>query len=156
MSIYRPNVAIILTDGNGRILLCERADNPGAFQTVQGGIDPGETPREAAIREIWEEVGLNEKDFEIIASLPTPIRYDWPEEVRARVAANTPSHAHFSGQEQHLFLARVSPDAPFDLDTHVREFSRVLWGTPRELVDGAWHYKRAVLQSALKQFGMIE
>ncbi len=153
MSIYRQNAATIITDGNGRVLLCERADMPGACQTVQGGIDPGETPEAAARRELWEEVGLSDERFEIIGSLPDPIRYDWPPEVKAKLMK--PKDKDFDGQEQYFFLARVAPDAPFDLDTHEREFSRVWWGTPRELVDGAWEYKRAVLSSALTQFGML-
>lgn len=154
-SIYRPNAAVIIWDGNDRVLLCERADQPGAVQNVQGGIDPGETPLEAARRELWEEVGLSEGTYEIVASLPDPIRYDWPEEVRARVAANTPESAHFIGQEQWFFLARVRPDATFDLALHIQEFSRVAWGSPRELVDNAWSYKRESHRQALLRFGLL-
>lgn len=152
MSTYRQNAATIITDGNGRVLLCERVDQPGAVQTVQGGIDQGETPDAAARRELWEEVGLSDDQFELIASLPAPIRYDWPAEVKARLKERDQI---FDGQEQYFFLARVSQDAPFDLDTHEREFSRVFWGTPQELVDGAWEYKRATLKAALTQFGML-
>ncbi len=155
MSIFRPNAAVIVTDGNGRVLLCERADMPGAVQTVQGGIDEGETPEQAARRELSEEIGLANGQFELVASLPEPIRYKWPDDVRARFVAKTASHIDYDGQEQYFFLVRVAPDVTFRLDTDTREFSRVRWGTPRELVDGAWEYKRPVLASALTQFGMI-
>lgn len=152
--MYRPNAAVIVTDGNGRVLLCERADLPGAVQTVQGGIDPGETPIEAARRELGEEIGLGPSQFEIIGSVPETFKYVWPQEVLDRVRRERPEETHI-GQEQSIFLARVAPDVEFDLDAHAREFARVWWGTPQEMVDGAWEYKKTVLKSALEHFGLI-
>lgn len=152
--MYRPNAAVIVTDGNGRVLLCERADLPGAVQTVQGGIDEGETPLEAARRELGEEIGLEPSQFEIVGSVPETFKYVWPPEVLARVRRDRPDETHI-GQEQTIFLARVAPDVEFDLDAHVREFSRVWWGTPQEMVDGAWEYKKTVLKSALEHFGLM-
>jgi 8-oxo-dGTP pyrophosphatase MutT (NUDIX family) len=155
MSTYRPNAAIIVTDGNGRVLLCERADLPGAVQTVQGGIDEGETPERAARRELAEEVGLMEPDYEIVSSIAEPLRYVWPPELRDRLREQRDAFAEFEGQEQYFFLARVSPDVTFDLDAHVREFSRVWWGLPEEMIEGAWEYKKPNLKSALRQFGLL-
>lgn len=152
--MYRPNAAVIVTDGNGRVLLCERADLPGAVQTVQGGIDPGETPVEAARRELGEEIGLTPSQFEIIGSVPETFKYVWPPEVLDRVRRDRPEETRV-GQEQTIFLARVAPDVTFDLDAHAREFSRVWWGAPQEMVDGAWEYKKAILKSALKHFGLM-
>lgn len=152
--MYRPNAAVIVTDGNGRVLLCERADMPGAVQTVQGGIDEGETPLEAARRELEEEIGLKPSQFEIIGSVPETFKYVWPPEVLARVRDERPDAPHI-GQEQTIFLARVAPDAAFDLDAHVREFSRVWWGTPQEMVDGAWEYKKPVLRAAFERLGLL-
>lgn len=154
MSMYRRNAAVIVTDGNGRVLLCEREDMPGAVQTVQGGIDEGESPEQAACRELGEEVGLVEGQYEIIASLAEPIRYAWPPEVKARL--KKPRDVEYDGQEQYFFLARVSADIAFDLDAHEREFSRVDWGDPQALVDGAWEYKKPVLKAALERFGMLD
>lgn len=156
MSTYRPNAAIIVTDGNGRILLCEREDLPGAIQTVQGGIDAGESPEDAARRELYEEIGLRPDAYEIVASLPEPLRYDWPPELKKRWSLNPfDRFSKYDGQEQHFFLVRVSPDATFDLDAHAREFSRCEWGTPSELLEGAWEYKRPILKSALEQFDLL-
>lgn len=152
---YRKNAAVIVTDGNGRVLLCEREDLPGAVQTVQGGIDDGETALEAARRELHEEIGLSDGEFRIVASLPDPYRYDWPKEVLARLRP-TDAFTKFAGQEQYFFLAEAPSDASFRLDGHAREFRRVWWGAPRELVDGAWEYKRPILQAALERFGLLE
>jgi putative (di)nucleoside polyphosphate hydrolase len=155
-NIYRQNAAVIVTDGNGHVLLCERADHPGFLQSVQGGIDPGETPEQAARRELWEEIGVSDDQYEIVASLPDPIRYDWPEDLRERYAAEGLDVARYAGQEQYYFLVRVSPDTKFVLDAHHREFSRVRWGTPQELVSASWKYKIAAATKALTRFGLLE
>lgn len=155
MSTFRPNAAVIVTDGNGRVLLCERADLRGAVQTVQGGIDAGETPIEAARRELTEEIGLEASSYEIVASVEEPMRYVWPQELRDRLRTENDAFATFEGQEQYFFLVRVAPDVAFDLDAHVREFSSVWWGTPKEMVDGAWEYKKPNLTAALKKFELL-
>lgn len=154
--MYRPNAATIITDGNGRVLCCERADLPGAVQTVQGGIDPGETPRQAAERELVEELGIRADEFEMIGELPETFRYDWPAEALAKFdRVGVRRHPEFVGQEQHFFLAKISPDTKFFLGIFHREFSQVHWGTPQDLVDGAWEYKKPVLEAALRGFGLL-
>ena len=64
--IYRPNVAAILRNRRGKILVCERLGVDGAWQFPQGGIDGGETPEEALVREVWEEIGVPAADFAIV------------------------------------------------------------------------------------------
>ncbi len=155
MPTFRPNAAVIISDGNGRVLLCERADMSGFVQVVQGGIDEGETAEQAARREVWEEIGLTDDQFEFIGSLPEPLRYTWPQEVREKFWKNKPELQDNIGQEQSFFLARVAPETRFILDAHHQEFSSVKWGTPQELIDGAWEYKREVLKLALKGFGLL-
>src|SRR5689334_381169 len=60
---YRPNVAGILRNRDGKILICERIHVRNAWQFPQGGVDEGETLEEALVRELWEEIGLDAKDF---------------------------------------------------------------------------------------------
>src|SRR5438067_8221410 len=55
---YRLNVAAILQNREGKILVCERADATGAWQFPQGGVDEGETLEAALARELVEEIGL--------------------------------------------------------------------------------------------------
>lgn len=56
--LYRPNVAGMMVRQDGKLLICERSGQKGAWQFPQGGIDPGETALEAVRREIGEEVGF--------------------------------------------------------------------------------------------------
>jgi putative (di)nucleoside polyphosphate hydrolase len=154
MKGYRPNAAIIVTDGKGHVLLCERSDlkYEGTWQTPQGGIDPGETPREAAERELGEELGLAQEEFEIIGESTKKYRYDWTESYQL-----LNPHREFVGQEQQFFLAKVSPDAQFYLDSVGHgEFRQVKWGSPEDLVKYCWEAKRPGIESSLKEFGLLQ
>ena len=60
LALYRPAVGIMLLSRERKIFVGRRIDMPAglaAWQMPQGGIDPGETPREAALRELKEETG---------------------------------------------------------------------------------------------------
>lgn len=149
---YRQNAAVIITDGQGRVLLCRRVGGLPFVQTVQGGIDPGETARESAARELGEEVGLRPDQFTIVAECPTTSRYDFLplQTLNERMEA-------YRGQEQTFFLAQVDPNVQFVLDTHhEQEFERVWWGTPEEFVREAWDLKRPGIEMALKAFGFLK
>ena len=77
--IYRPNVAIIILNKEGKSLWCRRKQHDG-WQFPQGGIDDGETPLEAVLRETEEEVGLKESEIKIsIRSLIFCIRFRFQE-----------------------------------------------------------------------------
>ncbi len=150
-TIYRPNAAVIVTDGAGRVLLCHRAEQTyQKVQTVQGGIDAGESAAVAAARELKEELGLTDGQFSMIGALPTPYKYDWPlDYIRAK------GMGRYRGQEQWFFLAQVAPDTSFVLDAHHREFSLVEWGTPQALIDQSWEGKRPGIEAALRHFGLL-
>jgi len=144
---YRPNAAVILTDGLGHILICESLERKGVFQVVQGGIDEGESPEDAARREITEELGITSDDYEIIEHMLETYAYDWDPEDKRRLKATG-----FVGQNQYFFLAKVRPGVKFNLEHHAQEFSRVFWGTPEELLRRAHHTKVRGLTAALEAF----
>ena len=78
--VYRKNVGIAVFNKDQKVLMCARADKPGfAWQFPQGGIDNGETPLEAAYRELKEETGIT--SVELVAQLNKPLRYDFPTEI---------------------------------------------------------------------------
>jgi len=157
-SQFRPNAAVIITNSKKEVLLCERGF-PGyaerTVQTVQGGIDPGETPREAAEREMMEELGVESGDFEITDELKETFSYEWPKEYLKESQARYPGNPYI-GQEQHFFLAVLNDDTKFDLDAHHREFDAIRWGSAAELLEGIWEPKRAGTEAALKAFGLID
>lgn len=66
--LYRPNVAGMMVRQDGKLLICERSGQKGAWQFPQGGIDPGETALEAVRREIGEEVGFLPSQYDIVES----------------------------------------------------------------------------------------
>lgn len=72
----------VVSNSRGEVLAFERSDVPGAWQLPQGGIDVGETPLDAAWRELGEETGLGPDDVELIGEHPTWLAYEFPPHVR--------------------------------------------------------------------------
>ena len=145
---YRPNVAAILRDPGGKILVCERVDFPGTWQFPQGGIKSGERRREALKREMHEELNLRPKDYRIRKSRG-PFRYLF---VPGRKKEN------FDGQEQFYFLLDlVSPRSTINVRTEHQEFRDARWIEPRDF-SLAWlpPMKRPVYQSVFREFFGID
>ena len=68
---YRPCVGVMLVNGAGGIFVGQRIDSPEpAWQMPQGGIDKGEEPLDAALRELWEETGVRSEAVTVLAQAP--------------------------------------------------------------------------------------
>lgn len=80
---FRAGVVAVVTNSRDEVLAFERSDVPGAWQLPQGGIDVGETPGDAAWRELGEETGLGRSDVELVGAHPTWMVYEFPEHVRS-------------------------------------------------------------------------
>lgn len=61
------SVLVVIHTREGEVLLLERADAPGFWQSVTGSQDPGETLEETAIREVLEETGLDATRHPLVA-----------------------------------------------------------------------------------------
>lgn len=147
MGNYRKNVGAILRRSDGRLLMCERINQPGAWQFPQGGVDKGESLKDALWREVGEELGLQppQNYCTIVAEGPA-VCYDFPAESRARITKK------YKGQEQTLFLlAYTGTDDDIDLsaDDHP-EFSNFRWVTPQQACDLTWEVKRPILDKTLE------
>ncbi|WP_373355116.1 RNA pyrophosphohydrolase [Pseudoroseicyclus sp. CXY001] len=145
---YRPCVGIMLANREGRIFLGQRADrDEPAWQMPQGGIDPGEDARTAALRELAEETGVTAEMVKVVAQTAEPLRYDFPPELRGAI-----TKGKWKGQEQTWFLLRfLGEDADVRLDAHEQEFSAWRWAAPEEVVPAIVPFKRAVYAQALAE-----
>jgi putative (di)nucleoside polyphosphate hydrolase len=117
---YRLNVAGILRDPHGRILICERLGKRGSWQFPQGGVDPGETLEGALARELYEEIGVTPEQTEV-RNQKGPYRYDFEGAVVKG----------FNGKDQHFFLVHYhGPEDAVCLDMPHPEFQSYRWILP--------------------------
>lgn len=125
---YRPNAGAVLFDARGRVWIGRRAGTPPPWQWQfpQGGIDPGETPEAAGLRELCEETGLSRDRVEPLGTIADWLTYDFPPDVR-----DHPKHARrgLLGQKQRWFAFRfLGEDGDFDLEAHGEvEFDAWRW-----------------------------
>jgi putative (di)nucleoside polyphosphate hydrolase len=120
---YRANVGIIITNGDGQLLLGGRAGHSG-WQFPQGGIRIDESPEEALYRELAEEVGLTQSHVEMLGSTSNWVRYNLPAKFIRR--NSTPLCI---GQKQIWYLLRLTAsDKSLRFDTTDQpEFDRWRW-----------------------------
>jgi putative (di)nucleoside polyphosphate hydrolase len=114
---YRPCVGIALLNRDGLVFVGRRRSEAGAdpvadgyaWQMPQGGIDAGETPHEAAVRELREETGV--RSAELLAEAPEWYAYDLPSFVAGRAW-----RGRYRGQTQRWFAFRFTgPDEEIDI-----------------------------------------
>ncbi len=150
---YRPNVAALVVNPVGNLLICERWTIPGAWQFPQGGVDAGETLEEALYREVQEEVGLLASHYDVI-DRRDGYRYLYPEHVRWKKVRKHGSH----GQEQTYFLCQLKADAPpVNVNQKAREFRAYRWILPEEFdLDWLPAFKRDVYREVMRDFFKIE
>lgn len=147
---YRPCVGVVLTDGQGRIFAGQRADmDTPAWQMPQGGIDDGETPRDAALRELREETGVKRKHVTVLGETADWLPYDLPVEV-------LPYRGKYRGQTQKWVLMRLEADDDvIDLAHDDVEFSEWRWMTGPELLALIVPFKRDIYERVLAEFELV-
>jgi len=141
---YRSNVGAILKRADGRILIGERSNVPGAWQFPQGGVKKSETPKAALSRELLEELSLASTYYRVIET-KGPYRYLFPP---GRTKEG------FDGQEQTYFLIEFTgTDSNLDVKTDDPEFVRFRWIAPSEF-QIAWvpKFKREVYREVFLDF----
>jgi len=144
---YRPNVAAVILSSKYpeecKIFIAERSDIDGAWQFPQGGIDSGETPKEALFRELEEEIGTN--NIEIITEYPKWIKYDFPPHAVAKMYP-------FSGQKQKYFLVRLKDEKDINLDTKIPEFIQYKFVDAKDLFNYVSSFKKTIYQKVINYF----
>lgn len=146
---YRPCVGVVLTNRDGWVFAGQRIDNPGpAWQMPQGGIDAGEKPKMAALRELHEETGVPADAVEVVAKSRTWVTYDLPQELVGKLWKG-----RYRGQRQRWFLMRLTgSESVIHIDTEHAEFSRWSWLTPDDLLERIVPFKRAVYETVFDEF----
>jgi len=150
---YRPNVAALVVNSVGNLLICERLTLPGAWQFPQGGVDAGESLEEALFREVREEVGLDASHYEVMGRREG-YRYLYPEQVRGKKLRKHGNH----GQEQTYFLCRLKSDSPpVNVKQKQQEFRAYRWILPQEFdLDWLPDFKRDVYREVMRDFFQID
>ena len=113
---YRKNVGLIVLNQENQLLVCRRKDQQ-TWQFPQGGIDTGESPRAAAHRELFEEVGIKQKDVKIIQKSSHWYHYDLPKKYQKR----SESMKRFKGQTQKWFLFKARAELEINLLNEVEQ-----------------------------------
>lgn len=144
---YRLGVGIMLVNQAGMIFVGRRIDRSAeAWQMPQGGIEEGESPKHAALRELREELGTAQ--VEIVTSTESWLQYDLPDEVVKRRP-----HDGWQGQMQKWFLMRFNgKDSDIDVAAKHPEFSDWKWVPADELVRLIVPFKRPLYVAVLEEF----
>jgi len=145
---YRPCVGIMLFNRHGKVFVGKRIDQTvEGWQMPQGGIDKGESPKQAALRELQEEVGTDKA--EIIAVMEDWVTYDLPEHL-----IGVAFHGKYRGQKQKWFALRFTgEDGDIDLTSHEPEFSAFKWVDLKTLPSLIVPFKRDTYKAVIAALG---
>lgn len=132
---YRPCVGIILVNPRGLVFVGDRIDTQGDhWQFPQGGIDKGETPQQAAWRELYEETGITKAKARLYHISTEWLTYDLPPDMSHKIWGG-----RYRGQQQKWTVFQfLGQDSDIDLCVHTQEFARWQWReftqTPHHIV----------------------
>ncbi|MFH0889733.1 MAG: NUDIX domain-containing protein [Candidatus Aenigmatarchaeota archaeon] len=121
-----------------KFLLLRRKQGWKGWEFPKGGIEQGETNKEAVIREVHEETGL--KRIKFLKRVGKPIKYNYPKESRERFGSY--------GTVQKAFLVKAITT---NVNVEKESFSGYGWFTAKEALKSLrWYNQRTLLRSVLK------
>lgn len=148
-ALYRANVGLALFSKAGHVFVGRRVNGRGAFQwqMPQGGVDKGESPEEAALREMDEEIGVAAKLVDILEETDDWLYYDFPRDLLRRMGGP------YLGQRQKWFALRFKgSDSDVRLDKHTPEFDAWRWAELDDVPGLIVPFKRPVYEQVADRF----
>jgi putative (di)nucleoside polyphosphate hydrolase len=157
---YRPCVGTMVINRDGLVFIGRRIDGPEHvdathdWQMPQGGIDPGEDPWPAALRELYEETNI--RSVERLGEIPERLTYDIPRELVGKAWGGK-----YRGQKQKWYALRFTgDDSEIDIEhpaggAHEPEFVEWRWELARKLPDLVVPFKRPVYERVAREFAKL-
>lgn len=146
---YRPCAGVMLLNRDVQVFVGQRLDSAAdAWQMPQGGIDPGESPEDAAIRELEEETGIAPHLVDIVARSAGEHLYDLPPHLMGRMWGG-----RYRGQRQTWFLMRFNGfDEDVNIMTKHQEFREWRWVAPDRLESLIVPFKKELYRNVVAEF----
>lgn len=146
---YRPNVGIMLINNDGLVFAAQRLDSKvPAWQMPQGGIDEGEDPRQAALRELEEEIGVPPALVQVVGETSDWLTYDLPHDIVPKIWKG-----RYRGQKQKWFLLRyMGRDDQIDIVQDHQEFSEWRWIQADDMIAEIVAFKREIYEQVVSEF----
>lgn len=144
---YRPSVGIMILNSKFEVFVGRRVDSKSeAWQMPQGGIDEGETPEIAVMREMKEETGTN--NAKIIAKTKLWYKYDLPIYLISRLW-----NGRYRGQRQKWFLLKfMGQDSEINIHFENAEFTDWKWVKIEELTQIIVPFKKNLYIAVIEEF----
>jgi putative (di)nucleoside polyphosphate hydrolase len=149
-AVNRTGVGIMLLNPRNEVFVGRRAGmQEDAWQMLQGGIGGGESPRQAALRELKEEIGT--ANVEVLAESKAWLYYDVPQQLAPKAW-----RSRWRGQRQKWFVMLFKgDDAEINVGTEHPEFNAWRWVSVQELTELAVSFKRQLYLNVLGEFPTI-
>lgn len=148
---FREAVGILVLNTENKIVVFQRIDFPESWQAPEGGIDNNETPQEAMVREVYEEIGLKKEDYTILKQGSKAFTYLYAD-------GNTKRHYGFDGQAKLFFLIKLNKEIEFQYEI-IKEESEFcnckILENAEDLLKLVPKFKRELYKNVLIDFGLI-
>ena len=151
-NLYRPNVGIVIFNSKKKIWCGRRLgiNTKDAWQLPQGGIDDNESPLEAAVREAYEETGI--QSIKKISKIDEWIKYELPKDI-----AKNKWNGKFIGQMQKWFLFQFyGNDDEINININKKaEFSEWKWEKDIYIQRNVAEFRKNVYKKVFTKFSII-
>ena len=150
MKSYRRCVGLVVINKDGLVFVGKRIDsNLNAWQMPQGGIENGESPRNAGLREMKEEIGTN--NVKLIGEMDNWLNYDIPQKLSSKLW-----NGKYRGQTQKwLAFQFLGSDDEININTEDPEFKEWKWEEHKNLVNLAVPFKKDIYKKIINEFSHL-